>query len=136
MPAPPVASSVMRARKRSTHARAHVEHVGAERALGPGEASLARRQQVDAAVILEDRDARVGAHARQQRALDLAPGGVAVMDDTPPRVTALAPEIEACARASPGSKSAPSLSSASIIAGPRSTTMPHDVLAAQTAARP
>ena len=97
-----------------------VEDVGAERRFGPAEARLARREQVDAAVVLEQVDVGVGARAREQRALDLAAGGVAVVEDAAVRVAALAAEVE-LAVPSPGvarrSKSAPSLSRASIIAG-------------------
>jgi hypothetical protein len=77
-------------------------------------------------VILEQRDVRMRACAREQHALDLAPGRVAVVEDPPMRVAALAAEVEGGLAEAGGSvetsKSAPSLSSASIIAGPRSTT--------------
>jgi hypothetical protein len=89
------------ARREQRHARLErhhgslgVEHIGADHALRSGPAELARGEQVDAAVILEQRDVRMRARARQQHALDLATGGVAVMEDAAVRVAALAAEIE------------------------------------------
>ena len=53
--------------------------------------------EIDAEVLLEERDVGVRARPCDERALDLAPGRVAVVQDAAPGVAALAPEREAAA---------------------------------------
>src|SRR5688572_21391435 len=54
--------------------------------------SLLRREQVDAAVILQQLYAGMGVYAREQRLLDLAARRVGPMQDPAPRMTALPSE--------------------------------------------
>ena len=74
-----------------------VEHVGADHPVGAGRARLAGGQQVDGAVVLEQRDARVRAGALDQHPLDLGAGGVPVVQDPAVGVAALAGEVEVAA---------------------------------------
>ena len=110
----------MRARIALDHAARGVEHVGAERAVRARQPGARRRQQVDGAAVLEDLDVRVGARAvRAARARSRARwcrGGGA-------RGGACArPRGRARSGPSSRSKPTPALTSASIVAGPRSTT--------------
>jgi hypothetical protein len=75
-------------------ATARVEHVGAQRAIRPRQARPPTGEQVHPAVVLEQADVGVGARSPEQHALDLAPRGVAAVEDAPVRVAALAAEIE------------------------------------------
>jgi hypothetical protein len=72
-----------------------VEHVGSQRAILAAEAGAVHGHQIHRAVGLEQRDLGVSAHAPQQHAFDFAPSGVAVMQNTPVAVAALAAEVEA-----------------------------------------
>jgi hypothetical protein len=73
--------------------RRAVEHVGAERPVGPGDAGLRRGEQVDADLLLHDADAALVARF-EQGALHLAAGGVLGVGDAPPRVAPLAGQVQ------------------------------------------
>ena len=83
------------ARAEALHGPARVEDVGAEGAVRARQADALGSQQIHGAAVFEDLDVRVGARAGEQGALDLAPGGVAVVEHATPRVAALAAEREA-----------------------------------------
>jgi hypothetical protein len=71
-----------------------VEHVGTESAVRARQPCAAGRQQVDGAVVFQQRDVRMCAGSVQKRPLDLTPRGVPVVEDSAHRVAALPPECE------------------------------------------
>jgi len=76
---------------------ARVEHVGAEAAVRSRHAAAASGDQVHPQVLLEEGDVGVRARPLEERALELTPGGIAVVEDAAAGVAALASQGEAAA---------------------------------------
>ena len=74
--------------------RRRVEDVDTERPVDLGSSRLGRRNEVDRAVVLEEMDTGMGAHAGEQRSFDLSTGRIAAMKNAPLGMAALTCEIE------------------------------------------
>ena len=74
-------------------ARAQIEYIGAEGAVGFGASGFVRGDQVDCEVVVEDFDVRVPDRAGEQRAFDLFAGRISMVKHATFVVSTFAPEV-------------------------------------------